>query len=201
MARARQRNGKETGVETPDEFREKMLGFVGLLKGGDPDGSERHDDLIYGPASEADVDTPRLGTVYLVSCVSKKKAGPLPAMELYASDWFKKAREYVERSRRPWYILSAEHGLLNPYMVISAYNKTLKRMSVGERRAWAERVWEKLKHIVAHADRIVMLAGQDYRRFLEDRIRATGVEVIVPMDGLRIGEQLQWLKKELSKHG
>ena len=53
-------------------------------------------------------------TVYLVSCVSGKKRGRLPAQDLYESAWFKKARAYVEARGACWFILSAEHGLLHP---------------------------------------------------------------------------------------
>jgi hypothetical protein len=40
-------------------------------------------------------------TVYLVSCVKRKRAIPTQAKELYVSDWFVKARRYVEASHSP----------------------------------------------------------------------------------------------------
>jgi hypothetical protein len=52
--------------------------------------------------------------VYLVSCVSKKRKHECSASDLYISDWFCKARRYVEASGRPWFILSAEYGLVPP---------------------------------------------------------------------------------------
>jgi hypothetical protein len=53
-------------------------------------------------------------TVYLVSCVSKKRTTPIPARDLYISDWFLKARDHVESTGSPWFILSAEYGLISP---------------------------------------------------------------------------------------
>ena len=61
-----------------------------------------------------------LRTVYLVSCVGKKRSCAAPARELYASDWFQKARDYVESSGSPWFILSAEHGMISPDQIISS---------------------------------------------------------------------------------
>lgn len=51
------------------------------------------------------------GTVFLVSCVKRKRTSAAPARDLYISDWFVKARRYVERRRARWFILSAEYGL------------------------------------------------------------------------------------------
>lgn len=51
---------------------------------------------------------------YLISCVSRKRSAPAQARDLYTSDWFLKAREYVESTGSPWFILSAEHGLVPP---------------------------------------------------------------------------------------
>lgn len=44
-----------------------------------------------------------------------------------------------------------------------------------------------------HPKRMVMLAGMRYRELLEPRLRARGIDVHVPMEGLRIGEQLSWM--------
>jgi hypothetical protein len=54
------------------------------------------------------------GVIYLVACVAEKGATAAPARDLYVSAWFKKARAYVERRGATWFVLSAEHGLLDP---------------------------------------------------------------------------------------
>ncbi len=56
------------------------------------------------------------------------------------SEWFLRARRYVEASRCPWFILSAKYGLVSPDEVIAPYEKTLNDMGAGERREWASRV-------------------------------------------------------------
>lgn len=138
--------------------------------------------------------------VYLVSCVSKKKSRPAPARDLYVSDWFVKARTYVEATGCTWFILSAEYGLVNPDQIIEPYEKTLNTMPVSERRKWADRVALQLAEVVPTARHVVFLAGQRYREFLKDRFHQQGIEVEVPMEGLRIGEQLSWLAEHVH-HG
>jgi len=135
----------------------------------------------------------RSGAVYLVSCVSKKRTRTVAAKDLYLSDWFVKARGYVEARGGPWFILSAEHGLVAPDDPLAPYERTLNKMPVSDRRCWAERVIRQMSERVPAASHIVFLAGKRYREFLEDRLRNRGFSVEVPMEGLRIGEQLAWL--------
>ena len=56
--------------------------------------------------------------IALVACVSRKTPRPLPAQDLYVSDWFRKASAYARRVADEWYILSAKHGLVSPDTVI-----------------------------------------------------------------------------------
>ncbi len=133
------------------------------------------------------------GTVYLISCVSEKRSAPTPAKDLYTSPWFKKARDYTERAGCPWFILSAEHGLISPNQVVAPYEKTLNTMRIAERRKWAERVSSQLKEVSPEMERAVFLAGQRYREFLVDHLRKRNISIEVPMQRLRIGEQLSWL--------
>jgi hypothetical protein len=132
-------------------------------------------------------------TVYLVSCVSQKRQQACAARDLYVSDWFCKARQYAEASGCPWYILSAEHGLVLPDQVIAPYERTLKTMRVADRHAWAVRVFHQLAETVQALAHVVFLAGERYREFLTGPLTKCGVAVSVPMEGLRIGEQLSWL--------
>jgi hypothetical protein len=48
-----------------------------------------------------------------------------------------KARDYVESTHSPWFILSAEHGLVSPDLILAPYERTLNAMSALERKAWA----------------------------------------------------------------
>ena len=134
-----------------------------------------------------------LKQVVLVSCVAGKKAGLNRAADLYTSAWFMKARRLVEATGAPWFILSAEHGLLGPETMVGPYNKTLNTMSTAERRAWAERVQLQLDAELPEADEIVVLAGNRYREYLMPYLRGRFPKVEVPMEGLTIGRQLSWM--------
>jgi hypothetical protein len=138
-------------------------------------------------------------TVALVACVGKKNPGPMAARDLYASDWFRKASAYAAREADEWYILSAKYGLLPPDTVIAPYDETPKGMLAAARREWAKRVMEKLARRLDPGDKVMVLAGQDYRVGLVEPLRQIGCTVLIPMKGLRIGEQLAWLKRQIGE--
>lgn len=138
-------------------------------------------------------------TVYLVACTKTKARSPCAAKDLYTSPWFRKARRYVEARSGCWFILSAEHGLLDPERVIAPYETTLKRMDRPQRVAWAQRVHRQLlarRLLPGFLAKIVILAGLDYREHLEHWLTLGGRDprgVEVPLRGLGLGRQLAWL--------
>jgi hypothetical protein len=134
-------------------------------------------------------------TLYLVACVGAKLPDPALAKDLYISDWFVKVRHYVERAGAPWFILSAEYGLVGSEEVLAPYECTLNSMRVAERRAWARRVRGQMESLLPTASRIVIFAGVRYREYLMDYLRSRAATVDVPLRGLGIGKQLAWLKK------
>ena len=138
-------------------------------------------------------DLPNDRAVYLVSCVSKKRARPAPAKDLYESELFCRTRAYIEATGCPWFILSAKHGLVAQDEVIAPYDQTLNRLGVAERRAWAKKVQAQMDERLPAAERIVIFAGQRYREFLMPYLRRRASKVEVPLERLRIGEQLRWL--------
>ena len=135
--------------------------------------------------------------IVLVACVSKKNSTPMPAQDLYSSDWFRKASTYAMRVADEWHILSAKHGLVAPDTVIEPYDETLNRMPAAARRTWARRVPEELGRVLQPGDQVMILAGKRYRANLVDPIREMGCSVEIPMEGLGIGKQLRWLKQQL----
>jgi hypothetical protein len=137
--------------------------------------------------------------IYLVSCVSKKERHAAQARDLYISPWFKKARAYAEQAGSEWYILSAKYGLLKPTRIIAPYDETLISLPLRERRKWAEAIQHSLEGKLTPGDIVVFLAGVTYREFLTEPLKQMGVKVEVPMEGLSIGKQSQWLKRKLGK--
>lgn len=133
----------------------------------------------------------------LVSCVSVKQSAAVPARDLYVSPWFRKACACIEALGCPWYILSAKHGLLDPSAIIDPYDETMKAMPVHRRRIWARGVIEGLAPRLAGVDSVTLFAGMAYREFLEPELRGRGIELHVPMQGMRIGQQLSWLSDQV----
>lgn len=125
--------------------------------------------------------------VYLVSCVSKKLLNEAQAQDLYVSPWFIKAKAYVRALNVEWYILSAKYRLVHPLDIISPYDLTMADLSKDEKAEWAEEVAQVLNGWDVS---LMILAGRGYRDVLVPKLRH---EVYVPMEGMGIGRQLEWL--------
>lgn len=135
-----------------------------------------------------------MSRISLISCVSLKGTAPVPAAHLYQSALFLKTRAYAVTTSNYWFILSAEYGLLHPNTVIAPYDRTLNLMKTSERQAWSARVIEQMQERLPPADEVILLAGQRYRENIIDWLSKRYSRVAVPMEGLTIGRQLQWLK-------
>ena len=131
----------------------------------------------------------------LVGCVKKKLDVDAPAKDLYISTLFRGRRRYVEQSCDEWWILSAEHGVVDPEQVLAPYDVTLKEMGRAERRVWASRVLDELEAstLLSPGDVVEIHAGADYRDFgLVDGLRLMGCAVENPTEGLALGPQLRF---------
>lgn len=135
--------------------------------------------------------------ICLVACAKTKRESKSLAKELYVSSLFHKSSEYAQRNSDKWYILSAKHGLLNPYDVIAPYEQTLNNMGVSERRIWSNKVLNQLLQIANSNSEIIFLAGIKYRELLIPNLSERGYNISVPLKGLSIGNQLKWLKRQL----
>jgi hypothetical protein len=135
--------------------------------------------------------------VYLVACVSQKLDRRARAADLYRSDWFRKARAYVETTGAPWYILSAAHGLVRPDKRLDPYDVTLRALTAAERRLWGERTVAQLRRALGpgHLGPIIFLAGRLYR---EPLLGFVGDRAVLPMAGLGIGQQKAWLAAQIA---
>jgi hypothetical protein len=133
--------------------------------------------------------------IVLISCASRKLQHRAKAADLYVSHLFRLSLAFARKLRpEALFILSAKHGLLHPDHEVDPYDLTLNRMSTREVRAWSDMVFDALlQRTNVERDHFIFLAGDRYRRFLEPRLRS----VETPMAGLRIGKQLQYLKRHL----
>lgn len=135
--------------------------------------------------------------VVLISCVSKKLDCKAKAEDLYISSLFKFALAYAKKLNPDMiFILSAKYGLLPLEKEILPYNQTLKTMSTKAVAAWASEVLIELKKAInLEKDEVIFLCGEKYRKHLIPQIQ----HYQVPMKGLGIGKQLQYLKNKINE--
>jgi hypothetical protein len=159
--------------------------------------SQELDPSISGPDSGFNLNESQKKTIVLLSCVLTKLSHPAPAKELYDSPLFHKSLAYA-MSLHPdaIYILSAKHFLLPLDKVIAPYNKTLLDMPADDVREWAAHTLSMLAKVSDFDnDQFIILAGDKYRKYIEPELAHS----TAPLEGLRIGEQLQWYTKHLTK--
>ena len=138
-----------------------------------------------------------MAKVVLISCVSKKLPYKAKAQDLYISSLFQKSLQYA-KSLKPdkIFILSAKYGLLELNEEIEPYNQTLNKMRSEEIKQWANNVLDQLKKVTdIENDEFIFLAGNKYRKFLLPHLK----HYKIPMLGLPIGKQLQWLSERIKK--
>jgi len=137
-----------------------------------------------------------MAKIVLISCVSKKLTYKAKAKELYVSTLFKYNLKYA-KSLNPdkIFVLSAKYGLVNLEREIEPYDKTLNDMPSKEIMKWAACVINQIKKEAdPKEDEFIFLAGEKYRKYLLPHIS----NYQIPLEGLKIGEQLQYLKMRCS---
>lgn len=134
-----------------------------------------------------------------VGCVKRKRKTESKAKDLYTSDLFAKARKYAEEHYDKWFILSAKHHLVEPETVIGPYDETLNEKGIKERREWAKTVFNQIRQKFPDPTlyKLYFHAGTRYREFLIPLLRRAEYYCEVPLERLKIGEQLSWYKRHL----
>jgi len=132
--------------------------------------------------------------VVLVGCVKSKRDHGAPAKELYTSDYFSKMRAYAEASGLPWFILSAEHGLVSPDAWLDPYDCYLPDMSREYRLTWGQNVATQLEQAIGPLEGMVLdiHAGAAYVESVERALAPRGALVTDQLKGLSFGRRLSW---------
>lgn len=132
--------------------------------------------------------------VVLVGCVKSKLDRPGPARELYTSALFRKMRAYAETTGAPWFVLSAEYGLVEPARVIEPYELHLASTSRAYRTGWGRRVVDDLAAKLGGLGSLVIEihAGAAYVEALRDGLAGAGATIVEPLAGLGVGQRLAW---------
>lgn len=138
-----------------------------------------------------------MDTTVLISCVSKKLSRKAKAKNLYISPLFRMNLQYARQfSPQKVFILSAKYGLVKLDEEIEPYDVTLNNMPAHERRSWSKMVLSQLQEYCdLENDHFVILAGEKYRQYLLPHLESYEV----PLAGLPIGKQLQFLKEKMRR--
>ena len=138
----------------------------------------------------------------LVSCTKSKRNCSCKAYEMYSpSNLFKKAYRYATKNYDIVAILSAKYGLLLPNDEIKPYDLTLKTMTKQQRKQWANKVLKQMeKRLNLNKIRGAYFhTGKKYREHLIPMLELSGIECIVPLEGLSFGQQLAWYDTKIQK--
>lgn len=140
-----------TGVRDRQRFQSqssrRWLGMLGFTLGS---GQQSMPGTAPAPRARSGAVKPTGGAelphrdLVLVGCVKSKRDEGAPAKDLYTSDYFVKMRTYAEATGLPWFILSAEHGLISPEEWLEPYERYLPDTSRDYRRAWGQKVAAQL---------------------------------------------------------
>jgi cytoplasmic iron level regulating protein YaaA (DUF328/UPF0246 family) len=132
----------------------------------------------------------------LVACSKTKKDVPwdelVPAAELYTGDLFRKSYAWAKRECDRVLILSSLWHVLEPDALIRTYEHYLPTAGPEWRKIWPQHVLALLEDLVEDGDTIVCLASAPYRGW----VPASPWPVEIPLEGLQLGEQLAWLKRQ-----
>jgi len=71
-------------------------------------------------------------------------------------------------------------------------------MNVNKRKEWARKVFTQMKNRLKLEDfaKVFFHAGKKYRQHLIPKLENLGIRCEVPLEHLRIGEQMAWYSKK-----
>lgn len=136
--------------------------------------------------------------ILLVTCVKTKLSKPAAAKDLYTSPLFLQERAYAERMGVPWFILSAEHGLVRPEDWLSPYERYLPHTDPTYRTAWGSWVVARLALLTGdlRGKSVEIHASAAYVDAIAAHLAAAGALVTTPLEGLPQGRRLAWYAEQ-----
>jgi hypothetical protein len=126
--------------------------------------------------------------------VKQKLDRPAEARDLYTSSLFRKGRAYADAAGCPWFILSAQHGLVSPTTVVAPYDLRLSATSSEYKHSWGRLVLSQLCDVTPSLQgKIIEIhAGAVYVGALREGLARAGALVVEPLAGPSMGQRLAW---------
>ena len=137
----------------------------------------------------------------LVGCGKKKavtEAG-LPAHELYIGNPFRMAFSHARRTVDDVHILSALHGLVDPFQLLAPYDMGMTQMLMSEQREWGRQIVLSLRAAYPLTPlRIIFYAGAHYVRPVAAALESEKDYWTYedPLKGMNLFQRLAWFKAQ-----
>lgn len=127
--------------------------------------------------------------VLLLASDGERVLVPAPAREIYRSEVFQSARLRAENRGTTWFVLSSEHGLLEPGEWVSPDSRSLGDLDPHYRQVWAQWVLARLESLdePVAGRRVHLVAPDAYVGPLAAVLQDAGAEVTVGDDQRRPG--------------
>ena len=113
----------------------------------------------------------------------------------YTSDYFNKMRAYAETTGLPWFILSAEHGLVSPDEWLEPYERYLPATAHATTAGPGDRMspYSSSRQWARSADLLSMFTPvPPTSKPSRNALRASGAQVTDQLKGFSFGRRLSW---------
>jgi hypothetical protein len=139
---------------------------------------------LAGPRLEVRDPTAESADVLLLAGSGERVLVPAPAREVYRADRFQAARLRAQARGATWFVLSAEHGLLEPGEWVSPDSRDLADLDPVYRSVWAQWVLVRLESLdgPVAGRRVHLVAPAAYVGPLAAVLQDAGAEVTVGGD-------------------
>ena len=148
------------------------------------------------PASDQEPD------LVLIACGKEKleTSTPVPAASLYTGPLFSARRGFAESQTRPWMILSALHGVIEPGREITPYDTVISELSPEDLKTWKDAVRAKVLEYFGGRQGTIgktveLHGGNDYVKAFQAATEGLGISVIPATLGKGVGSQLAIYKQ------
>jgi len=137
--------------------------------------------------------------VVLVTCVYEKLTVPAAARDLYTGPYFDRLRRYAEAQAVPWFIISAEHGLVRPTDWLAPYDTDLNAQTPQYRSAWGAWIVAKLDRLVGGVERktVEIHASPTYIEPIAAELSRLHATLVIPLADVDWDDHHAWYDEQL----
>lgn len=132
-------------------------------------------------------------SVAIIPCTSQKSDVAGPAREVWTGAHFQLGLAYAEIYCDFTYVMSFKYGLITPDQKIQPYDLHIKNASIRERLEWWLKLREHVAEVAKANPRVVLVFTGDWERdrFVREWVRNGIREVVLPWQGLGLGQRMQ----------